>query len=159
MQIGGAVLNTYLKKENLKFKFGAYYNSEFFGPFFLPLLGIDWNVNPKLNVFGVLPAGMTIEYKASPKKFHTGIMFRTITNSYDMNFTTSFVRINDNHLKLFFDFYLPGNTVFSLEAGHSVLRKYKLGQKINTGTVYTDNKIKDGYLFKAAFYLRLRTDK
>ncbi len=38
-QAGGAGLLNYKKNPGLEFKFGLYYNSEFWGAFFIPLLG------------------------------------------------------------------------------------------------------------------------
>jgi hypothetical protein len=40
-QYGGALLATWKKNPSVSFKLGMYYNKEFFGDFFIPLLGID----------------------------------------------------------------------------------------------------------------------
>lgn len=157
-QFGGAVLNVFKKKENLKYKFGVYYNSEFFGPFFMPLLGIDWNVNSRLNIFGVLPGSMNMEYKFSPNKFHAGINFRAITSSYRLQ-DNRFFKINDNQLRLFVDCYVTKNNVLSLEAGHTILRKYKTGIRLGGKTSYDDLNVHESYLFKVAYAYRIRTDK
>ena len=157
-QFGGAVLNTYKRKENLKYKFGLYYNSEFFGPFFMPLLGIDWNVNSRLNIFGVLPGSMNIEYKLVPHKFHMGKGFRSITSSYRVQ-TGSFLRTNDNQPKLFFDCYFTKNSVLSLEAGHTIFRKYKSGIKFEVENKTENLNVSESYLCKATFAYRIRTDK
>ncbi|TAH42814.1 MAG: hypothetical protein EYC69_04385 [Bacteroidetes bacterium] len=157
LQWGGAIVQSIKKTEKLKYKFGLYYNSEFFGPFILPLAGIDWNINERLNLFGLLPGSMNLEYKLS-KKVHLGFAFRSITNSYRQALNT-FIRINDNHLKLFVDFYMFKKHVFTLEAGHSVLRKYKPGIRINGETSYIDFDVNDGYLIKIAYAFRFRLDE
>lgn len=157
MQYGGAVLTSFQKKETLKYKFGLYYNSEFFGPFFMPLLGIDWNVNSKLNIFGVLPGSMNIEYKFV-RSVHAGILFRSITNSY-RTYMHSFIRVNDAHLKFFLDFYPAKNHVISVEAGHTLFRKYKSGYRESGKADYHDLNVTDGLLFKIGYAFRLRTDE
>ena len=157
MQYGGAVLTSYQKKETLKFKIGLYYNREFFGPFFMPLAGIDWNINPKWNLFGVLPGSMNIEYKFA-KSVHAGILFRSITNSY-RTFDHNFIRVNDAHLKLFLDLYLAKNHVISIEAGHSLFRKYKSGFRESGNAEYYSMNVTDGLLFRIAYAFRLRTDE
>lgn len=157
-QFGGAILNVFKKNENLKYKFGLYYNSEFFGPFFMPLLGIDWNVNSRLNIFGVLPGSMNLEYKLVPNKFHTGINFRAITSSYRLQ-DSRFLKINDNQLRLFADYYVTRNNVLSIEAGHTILRKYKTGIRLGGKTSYDNLSISESYLFKIAYAYRIRTDK
>jgi hypothetical protein len=153
-QFGGAILMIYKKKENLKYKFGAYYNSEFFGPFFIPLLGIDWNVNDHLNLFGVLPGNLALEYKIS-SIFYGGINFKSITNSYRFD-RLSYLKVSDNYLKLFLDCYLVKKFVITLEAGHSVLRKYKTG---NPNQPFVQQNYGNGLLFKAGLSYRIRLDE
>ena len=156
MQYGGAMLTSYKRKETLKYKIGVYYNSEFFNHFVLPLIGIDWNINSKWNLFGVLPGSMNLEYKFR-KSMHAGIMFRSITSSY-RTFDHSFIRVNDNHLKLFLDFYLTKKQVISIEAGHSILRNYRSGYRKSGDSEYYSMNVTDGYLFRIAYAFRLRTD-
>jgi len=157
LQVGGAILQTIKKRQNLKYKFGIYYNSEFFGPFILPLAGIDWNINERLNLFGVLPGSMNLEYKLG-KYINVGLAFRSITNSY-RGTDDSFIRINDNHLKALADIYLAKKHVFTIEAGHSILRKYKPGTRISGETRYNDLHVNDGYLIKVAYAFRIRLDQ
>ena len=157
-QFGGAVLNVFKKNENLKYKLGLYYNSEFFGAFFMPLLGLDWNVNSRLNIFGVLPGSMNLEYKFSPNKFHAGINFRAITSSFRIN-DNPYLKINDNQLKLFVDYYVTKNNVISIEAGHTIFRKFKTGIRLGGKNTDADLNVSEGYLFKIAYAYRIRTDK
>ncbi len=153
-QFGGAVIHTIKKSENLKFKLGAYYNSEFFGPFILPLAGIDWTINDRLNLYGVLPGSMNLEYFIN-KRFSTGINFRSYTASYRLG-NDHFIRINDNHLKVLMDFYLFPKHILSLEAGHSALRKYRTGIRADGKNVYVGTMLTDGYLIKFSYSYRIR---
>lgn len=153
-QLGGAVLAVYKKNEKLKYKFGAYYNNEFFGFFMLPLLGIDWNITNRLNLFGVLPGSMSLEFKVH-SKFYTGISFRSITNSFRL-FSDTYFKIQDNQLKLFIDFYPLKNLVMNVETGHSFFRKYSTGFKNNNGENESDLKYTDGILIKAGIAYRFR---
>ena len=157
LQFGGAVLTSIQKKETLKYKFGLYYNSEFFRHFFMPLLGIDWNINSKWNLFGVLPGSLNIEYKFR-KSMHGGILFRSITSSYRTS-GFNFIRVNDNHIKLFLDIYATKNQVISFEAGHTLLRNYRSGYRESGKTEYYAMNVTDGLLFRVAYSFRLRTDE
>lgn len=155
-QFGGAVLVHYKKKETLTYQFGLYYNCEFFGPFVLPLLGIAWRASDRLNIFGVLPNKMTVEYKIC-RVFYGGLKANFMTNSYRYD-DENFLRISDNHLKLFTDIYFTKNIVLSLEAGQSIVRKYKYGIRENGKTTYTDLHVNDGLIFKAGLIYRTRLD-
>lgn len=152
-QLGGVVLNTYKKKKELSWKFGLYYNSEHFGPFIMPLLGLDWKASAKINVFGVLPGSMNAEYSVS-KRFHYGLAFRALTCSYRLN-NFGFIRMDDNQLKAYADFYIAKSHVLTFEAGHTILREYKPGIRLGGKSEYTNLEIHDGLLFKVAYAFRV----
>lgn len=145
-QTGGLVLATFKQNESRSFKVGAYYNREFFGNFFMPLIGIDWKINEKTNLFGVLPGSMTLERKVTPV-FYYGASFRALTNSYRLR-TKDYLRINDNQLGIFGDVYFFKRIVFSAEAGHTIMRKFKFGL---TGDIENDD-----WYAKATLAYRLR---
>ena len=156
-QIGGIALATYKKKETLKYSFGAYYNSEFFGTYCMPLLGIDWNINNKWNLFGTLPINLNLEYKMN-KVVHAGAGLNLLTNSYRVE-NADFLRIDDYNAKFILDLYLTKNQVISMEAGHSLFRQYRLGEMNDSKPYYTqDLNVSDGYQFRIAYIYRIRMD-
>ncbi len=150
-QFGGAVLAIYKKTKNLNYKFGLYYNSEFFGPFIIPLLGIDWNINEQLNLFGLLPGNLELEYRFN-SVLYGGINFKSITNSYRFD-GLSYLKVSDNYLKFFLDYYLAKKIAITIEAGHTVLRKYKTG---HTNEQFVQNNFGDGLLLKVGLSYRIR---
>lgn len=163
-QAGGLILATFKQNESRSFKIGAYYNREFFGNFFMPLLGIDWKINESTSLFGVLPGSMTLERKVRPG-IYMGASFRALTNSYrlpamDPCFSgdcsgNNYLRINDNQLGVFADIYFFKRIVVSAEGGHTILRKYRLGFKGATLHTYTDIENNNWYL-RASLSYRLR---
>lgn len=156
-QAGGAIVNTFTKNEDFKIKFGVYGNAEFFGPYFLPLLGVDWNINERLGLYGLLPSYLFLEYKIVPDKFHGKISFDTELVSY-RNQPMNYFRVNDNHVKMVFDFYLTKNIVLSAEAGHSVLRKFVAGVRRNGKASESDLNYRDAFLVRAGLYFRVSTE-
>lgn len=151
-QFGGVLLNTVRVRENLKLKFGLYYNKEFFGHFFIPLAGIEWEINSRMNLFGAFPSQMKLEYKLS-KSIYTGINFKSITNSYRYTTSYEYIKVVDNHLGLYADFNLPGKLVFMVEAGHTIFRE--IGGKSTSYSGFN----KDFFIFKTGLYYRIRFDK
>ena len=122
LQAGGAFLLTYKKHHNISYKAGLCYNREFFGHFFMPLIGLDWRIDPKNNLFGVLPGNFTFEHKVTGK-FYYGATFRAITNSYILHNVNPgqsnvypYARIEDNQVGVFGDVYLTKNIVANGEA-------------------------------------------
>jgi Domain of unknown function (DUF6268) len=165
-QIGGAVIAAYKATLNLTVKLGLYYNSEFSGAFFMPLLGLDWRIDKHNNLFGLLPGNLVFEHKIT-RRFYCGLNFRAITNTYNAGSiiasTTSgletnsrYLRIDDNQLNAFADVYILKHLVLTLEAGHSILRKMRVGLKNPEVKYYYQEPVNDDYLLKASLNYRIR---
>lgn len=152
-QMGGLLLASYKKKKGLKYKFGLYVNNEFFGLFVMPLAGIDWKINERNNLFGILPGRLTYEHKLS-SHFYTGATFRAITNSYRLN-NGSWLRIDDNQLSAFIDCYATKHIVFSGEAGYGIMRQLRSGTSRNKN-YSTDYHWGDGLFIKLCTSYRIR---
>jgi hypothetical protein len=160
-QAGGVLLFTYKKRPGLSFKFGGYYNSEFFGPFFWPLLGIDWKISQTQRLFAILPSYATYEYRIN-KRLSWGANFRTYTNSYKVYNTQGspvrldYTRFNDNQVGAYMDFYLSSRIVASTEAGYSIMRNIESGVSKDAEPITISKH--DGAYFRVAVQYRLRFD-
>lgn len=152
-QMGGVVLAVYKKNRGLKYKFGVYVNTEFFGFFVLPLVGIDWKINDHNNLFGILPGRLTYEHKLS-NNFYTGVTFRTITNSYRLN-DGNYLRIVDIQLSTYLDFYATKHIVFTPEIGYGMYRQLDQGRARNKNYL-TDYNWADGMFIKICASYRIR---
>lgn len=159
-QLGGVFLTTWKKRPGLTWKLGVYYNSDLSGPIVWPLLGIDWRINKRDNLFGVLPGSLVFEHKRT-LRFYYGAVFKAITNTYsagtDDTVTGSrYLRIDDNQLSLFADFYVLSKLVVTAEAGHSVFRALRLGIKDAAVKYYYKEKMNDNLLVKISLAYRIR---
>jgi Domain of unknown function (DUF6268) len=153
MQVGGAFIVSKKSNENLTWKLGLYVNNELFGLFVMPLAGIDWRINTRNNLFGILPGNLTYEHKIN-EHFYYGANFRAITNSYTKS--NSYWRIDENQLGLYLDTYFNKNLVLNVEAGHSLFRKVRTGEKHISKI---DANVKDNFYFKLSFAYRVRFAK
>lgn len=151
-QIGGALIANFKASETLTYKAGLYVNREFFGNFVMPLLGIDWQISRKTNLFGVLPGSLTLEHRLG-RSAYAGASFRAITSSFKTK--TGFWRLDENRVAFFFDYYIRKQLVVTGEAGHSILRKMRTGIDDKN---YSDWRVNDNVYVKAnlAYRLRLR---
>lgn len=150
IQVGGAFIISNKRNENLTWKMGLYINNELFGLFVIPLAGIDWKINERNNLFGVLPANLTYEHKINGHLYY-GANFRTITNSFVKS--TGYWRIDENQLGGYLDTYLTKNLVLNIEAGHSLFRKIRTGVK-DVSTI--NENVQDNFYVKLAFAYRVR---
>ena len=152
-QLGGAFIINRKMSDRLLLKGGLYYNREFFGNYFLPLAGIEWKVNERMHVYGLLPNNFFVDYKLS-EQLHTGFIFKGITASFRLRARNyyDYIRLEEGQLKLFVDYYITKHFVLNFEAGHTVARQYGFGflnKESNSA------EFNDGYLFKAGVYYRL----
>jgi hypothetical protein len=151
LQLGFAFLVRKRYSPRLRLSTGLYYNSEFFGPFFVPLAGIHWKISRRLQLYGILPTGISFDYAWSPA-WHAGLSFSSLTNSFRLN-DGSYLRTEENQLRFFLTYYLLERHAFSIEAGRSVLRNRIAGMRTTDFT--HDLEVKDGWLLKLGYGLRI----
>lgn len=125
-QAAGVVLANFARRPNQQFRAGVYVSREFFGLFVIPLLGVDWRIDERNYVFGVLPGRLTFEHKWS-EKIYGGATFRAPTNSYRLA-VGDFIRLDDNQVSLYLDYYPTRNLCLTLEPGYGLFRRFRKGR-------------------------------
>jgi len=175
-QLGGLAFGTTKRSENFEWKYGLYYNGEFFGPMFVPLFGFNWKINERWRLKTVLPINLELSYQPNAN-LRAGLRFDGVNGSYRMKplpkslFMTDYhVDKADNNVWLFGEAHLGKNIWFHLKAGHSVLRKYrfyenneKLALKLGPVNIGDDRPetvslFENGWSFEARFIYRLPLD-
>jgi len=152
-QMGGLAFASYKAKEDQKFRFGIYVNNDFFGVFVVPLAGIDWKIDEKNYLFGLLPGRLTFEHRLADR-IYTGATFRAITNSYRL-VNGSYLRIDDNQLSAYLDCYVSKHIVFTVEPGYGIFRKLRSGVERNKNYI-VDYDWNDGLFIKLNASYRIR---
>jgi hypothetical protein len=152
MQLGTVAFASYALKQQQKFRFGIYINKEFFGLYVVPLLGIDWRIDKKNYLYGILPGRLTYEHQWN-MKFYWGASFRAITNSYRL-VKSQFLRLDDNQLSLYLDYYPAKKFCITLEPGFGLLRKMRKGT--NSTDYISSINWGDGLFIKLSSSYRIR---
>ncbi|HEX7413126.1 MAG TPA: DUF6268 family outer membrane beta-barrel protein [Bacteroidia bacterium] len=162
MQLGGYGLVTYTKSDKLKFKLGLFYNREFFGNFFVPLAGVDWRVNDRFQMYGVLPTSYRFEYAIVKQILYGGLAFKSYTRSYRLsNINHDYVRNGELQAKAFIDVYIKKKFVLFAEFGRTISYSplaYLYGTKTETSNFPIYTKIQDAFFFNVGLAFRIRTD-
>ena len=151
-QYGGVTLVGFARKPQQKFRLGVYANAEFFGLFIVPLIGCDWRIDDKNYLFGVLPGRLTFEHQWNEKLFG-GVTFRAPTHSYRLA-NGQYVRLDDNQLSVFVDYYPVKHICVTIESGIGVLRKIRTG--IDDRDYITSVNWGDGPFIKLSAAYRIR---
>ncbi len=165
-QYGGIFLENYVHNEKLKIKAGLYYNREAFGNFFMPLVGLDWKVSDRLNLYGILPTSYKVEYAFVKNKLYGGVNFRSLTRSFRLSKAQSldYVRFNEIQLKLFADFFIHKKILIFGEVGYSLGKNplqftYNTKQETFSSPVYTPLKSYPVFNIGVAYRIRLDLEK
>ncbi len=158
-QPAAAAIYLHNYSEKFTLKLGLYYSREFFGHYWLPLIGADWQLNDRWMIWGLLPKSAVIDYTITPG-CHVGFAYKGIDESYRIEdaFNDSWMRFSQGQVKLFTDVYIKGTPlVFTAEAGHSAFTKFIAGEGFgHKGT--TTNPTENVYL-KAGIAVRYITMK
>lgn len=151
-QFGGAALAGLALKPHQKFRLGVYASGEFFGLFIIPLLGVDWRIDDRNYLFGVLPGRLTFEHQWNDRLFG-GATFRAPTTSYRFA-DGSFMRLDDNQISAFVDYYVTKQFCVTIEPGYGLLRRIRTG--VNTEEYLTKVHWGDGFFLKVSGAYRIR---
>lgn len=142
--------------DHFTLRLGAYYSREFFGNFWLPLVGFDWQASPRLWCWGILPRFAVADYALS-RRLHACFFYKGTTDSYRVNKADYFVII-EGQARIGLEYYLPATPlVLTMDAGHSAARQF-LSYDARSRTESRLNPA-NGWLFRAGLQFRIITRK
>lgn len=163
LQIGGIGLVTRVFNEKFQVRGGLYYNSDYWGHFFMPLVGLDWKVNEKFRMYGTLPSNYRFEFKLG-KKIYSGIGFRSAQRSFRLQkkYDDDFVRIRESQLKVFFEGFVIGKILIGVDVyrslGYNLISYNYFETKMPTNRPIVFSKSKDAWGLTLNLAYRIRTD-
>ena len=166
-QIGAIGILKLKKHDNLNYKVGLYYNSELFGPFFVPMLGFYYlSPNKKFEANIMLPLQGDISYKMVPF-LSIGCNYNGLIRTYHLNEDNgAYVSKFSNELYAYLKFDVTKKMCFQTKVGQSIGRKYKVyaeNDKVDFGLPLAmigghrkqlNTNFSDGLIFQFAFFYR-----
>ncbi|MBL7933925.1 MAG: hypothetical protein JNL60_18620 [Bacteroidia bacterium] len=175
-QFGGLGFLKFVRHENLNFKAGLYYNSELFGPFFVPMLGFYYSSpNKKCEANLMLPLLADFNYRICPD-INIGANFNGQIRSYHLNSSVpghedSYVQRSTNEIYLYIKFGITKNFSLFAKIGQSFGRSYRVydqGDKVSMALPATflgskrkqlNSDFSDGYVFQLTLLYRVSLRK
>lgn len=130
-QVGALAFFKYKAKPNLNFRYGLYYNTESFGPLFVPLLGLYYlSKNQKFEITAMLPISADINYRII-KLLSVGVNFNGQTKSYhatniNPGLKSAYVVRQTNEVFTYFKFNFGKSIIFQTKVGQSFGRKFRV---------------------------------
>ena len=174
-QFGGLVLFDYSKRAKFKYRFGLYYNSELFGPYFVPLFGIYYKSNnDKFEINATLPVWADLNYRLA-NWFKVGVNFSGLTRTFNINepqFSEKgeYLVKQSNELFLYGQFELFKSIIIQTKIGYSLGRRYGIydvKDKVGFGVLLfridddrnqLNSEFADGLIFRVRLIYRFFTD-
>lgn len=175
-QIGGIAIFKYKLRDNLNFKYGLYYNSERFGPFFVPMLGLYYmSKNNKFEMNVMLPLQADFNYKII-KLLNVGVNFNGQVRSYHVSnispgLSSAYVSRATNEVFGYLKFNFGKNFVCQTKVGQSFGRRYRVYNDndkmdfamppllVNNNRKQLNTDFSDGILFQLVLIYRLSLTK
>ena len=130
-QMGAIGIMKFKRRENLNFKFGMYYNTELFGPLFVPIVGIYYqSPNKKFETTIMAPLAADVNYQLL-SFMNVGCNFNGQIRSYHLNNSTplnksTYVARSTNELFGYLKFNITKSFSVQTKIGHSFGRTYKI---------------------------------
>jgi hypothetical protein len=171
-QVGAIGILKIKKHDNLNYKIGFYYNSELFGPFFVPMFGFYYlSPNKKFEASVMLPLQGDVNYKIIPF-MSIGCNYNGLNRSYHLNdYNGSYVSKFSNELYAYLKFDVTKKIIFQTKVGHSLGRKYKVydeNDKVDLGLPLLfigdhrkqlNTNFSNGLIFQFSFFYRFNLEK
>ena len=130
IQVGGVILFKKSITKNLNYKFGMFYNSDLFGPFFSPILGLYYQKD-KWETNLILPSSGDLNYKIT-ENGKVGLRFEGSVKSFNLNDhfegKNHFVRRSNNEISSYLNWKWD-NVNFLFQLGYSIGRSYRTYEK------------------------------
>lgn len=125
-QYGGVALFEHRFNDDLMMRYGALYNTDFFGHYLVPVVHVDWNITDKFAFSGMLPVYAKIKYKAS-EKLELGFSHFGLTTSYRLGkeYNNDYLVRQSIDLALYERYHLGSNIHFETRVGMALGRKYE----------------------------------
>jgi len=126
-QIGGLVTYEKIFREELIMSFGAFFNQELFGPYLVPVVGLEWQLSNRWSITGMLPIYAKVNYRVNDN-LTAGISHFGLSTTYylgDEAYQGDYIERFSIDPCLFARQRLFGNLYAEGRIGRSLSRKYK----------------------------------
>jgi hypothetical protein len=165
---GGVVRGAYRVSPRLTYRATLGYRQQFYGPQYVLLLGLDWQLGQRWRAFGDLPTSFTLSYSVSPK-VNAGFNLIGINTAYRLQAQDQYLQYQQGHYGLFAEGYLSKHWALRATAAYAVTRRIDVFAKddqwpatidyIGLGKAPTslNSHLEKGLAFKVALSYRVPT--
>jgi hypothetical protein len=163
-QLGALAMYEKKFSEDLTIAFGAMYNQEFFGPYLVPLVNLNWILSDRWSISGLIPVYAKINCQIS-NRLSLGITHFGLVTTYRLNndaYKDDYIERQSIDLCLFGRYYIVRNIYFEGRVGRSIGRsytQYSADQKVDFSIPlvgFGDERVQKNIDFEDGFIAELR---
>ena len=163
-QLGGLVSYAKAYSDDFSLGFGGMYNQELFGPYFVPLVFINWQASEKWYIEGMLPVTAKVHYRVN-EGLDVGFNHFGLITSYYLgheDYAGDYIERQSIDLSLFARQRLFGNIYVEGMAGRTFGRGYEQyagDQKVDFAiplVTFGDNRVPKNVTFKDGMIFTLK---
>lgn len=122
LRLGGVLRGVYRVSPRLAYRATVGYRSQFYGPQYVLLLGLDWQPGGRWRVFGDLPTSFTVSYALRPRTA-AGFVLTGINTAYRLQEGNRYFQYQQAHYGLFAEQYASAHWVVRATVAYALTRR------------------------------------
>lgn len=119
---GGVLRVAYRANTRRAYRLTVGYRQQFYGPQYVLLLGLDWQLGQRWRLFGDLPTTFTASYAATPK-VNVGFNLIGINTAYRLRNNNQYFQYQQAHYGLFAETYLSAHWAVRATVAYAGIRR------------------------------------
>ena len=137
IKFGAIVRGSWKVSDNLTWRGIIGYRRQFYGPQYVALVGMDWKVNKKWQVFGDIPHNLTASYAVN-QKVNAGFNLFVQNSTYRLNNQDRYFEYNTVNPGLFVERYLSAKWAIRATAAYTLIRNMEIYNKNDKAKAFID---------------------
>jgi hypothetical protein len=137
IKMAAIVRGSWKVSEDLTWKAIIGYRQQFYGPQYVALVGMDWKVNEKLQVYGDLPHSLTTSYAVN-EKVNTGFNLFVQNSTYRLDNQDRYFEYNTVNPGLFLERYISSRWAIRATGAYTLIRNMEIYNKTDKAKGFID---------------------
>jgi hypothetical protein len=137
IKFGAIVRGSWKVSDKLTWRGIVGYRRQFYGPQYVALVGMDWKVNEKWQIFGDIPHSLTASYEVN-QKVNTGFNLFVQNSTYRLNNHDRYFEYNTVNPGLFVERYLSSKWAVRATAAYTLIRNMEIYNKNDKAKAFID---------------------
>lgn len=137
VKFAGIVRGTWKVSETMTWKAILGYRSQFYGPQYIALVGMEWRMNDKWQLYGDIPHNLTASYAVNAK-VNTGFNLFVQNSTYRLDNQDRYFEYNTVNPGLFAERYITSKWVVRATAAYTLIRNMEIYNKTDKADAFVD---------------------